>query len=88
MHITPYQLLIVASMVEREALLARDRPRVAAVIYNRLRLGMPLGIDSTIRYALHDFRKPLTEAQLQDRLPLQHPHRIAACRRPRSAIPG
>jgi cell division protein YceG involved in septum cleavage len=64
LHVTPYQLLIVASMVEREALLASDRPRVAAVIYNRLRLGMPLGIDSTIRYALHDFSKPLTEAQL------------------------
>jgi UPF0755 protein len=65
LHITSYQLLIVASMVEREALLARDRPRVAAVIYNRLRLGIPLGIDSTIRYALHDFSKPLTDAQLR-----------------------
>jgi cell division protein YceG involved in septum cleavage len=65
LHITPYELLIVASMIEREALLAHDRGRVAAVIYNRLRLGMPLGIDSTIRYALHDFTKPLTEAQLQ-----------------------
>jgi UPF0755 protein len=65
LHVTPYQLLIVASMVEREALLASDRPKVAAVIYNRLRLGMPLGIDSTIRYALNDFTKPLTEAQLQ-----------------------
>ncbi len=65
LHITPYQLLIVASMVEREALLERDRPRVAAVIYNRLRLGMPLGIDATIRYALNDFSAPLTEAQLQ-----------------------
>jgi len=65
LHITPYELLIVASMVEREALLARDRPRVAAVIYNRLRVGMPLGIDSTIRYALHDYTKPLTETQLQ-----------------------
>ncbi len=64
LHITPYQLLIVASIVEREALLARDRPRVAAVIYNRLRLGMPLGIDSTLRYALHDFSKPLTAEQL------------------------
>jgi cell division protein YceG involved in septum cleavage len=64
LHVTPYQLLIVASMVEREALLARDRPRVAAVIYNRLRIGTPLGIDSTIRYALHDYDKPLTEAQL------------------------
>jgi hypothetical protein len=65
LHVTPYQLLIVASMVEREALLASDRPKVAAVIYNRLRLGMALGIDSTIRYALNDFTKPLTEAQLR-----------------------
>jgi UPF0755 protein len=65
LHVTSYQLLIVASMVEREALLQRDRARVAAVIYNRLHLGMPLGIDSTIRYALHDYTKPLTEAQLQ-----------------------
>ncbi len=60
----PYQLLIVASMVEREALLPGDRPKVAAVIYNRLHAGMFLGIDSTIRYALHDFTTPLTEAQL------------------------
>jgi UPF0755 protein len=65
LHITPYQLLIVASMVEREALLESDRPKVAAVIYNRLRLGMPLGIDATIRYALGDFSGPLTETQLQ-----------------------
>jgi cell division protein YceG involved in septum cleavage len=65
LHIPPYQLLIVASMVEREALLRSDRPKVAAVIYNRLRLGMPLGIDATIRYALNDFSAPLTEAQLQ-----------------------
>jgi UPF0755 protein len=69
LHITPYQLLIVASMVEREALLTRDRPKVAAVIYNRLRLGMALGIDATIRYALNDFSAPLTEAQLQTNSP-------------------
>lgn len=64
LHVTPYQLLIVASMVEREAQLPGDRAKVAAVIYNRLHIGMALGIDSTIRYALDDFDKPLTEAQL------------------------
>lgn len=64
LHITPYQLLIVASMIEREAQLPGDRPKVAAVIYNRLRLGMPLGIDATIRYALDDYTHPLTAAQL------------------------
>ena len=65
LHITPYQLLIVASMVEREAQLSGDRAKVAAVIYNRLRLNMPLGIDSTIRYALNDYTQPLTAAQLE-----------------------
>jgi UPF0755 protein len=64
LHITPYELLIVASMVEREAQLPGDRAKVAAVVYNRLHLGMPLGIDATIRYALDDYTRPLTTAQL------------------------
>ena len=50
--VTPYGLLTVASMVEREARLPRDRPLIAAVIYNRLRRGMALAIDATIYYAL------------------------------------
>lgn len=62
--VTPYGLLIIASMIEREAQLPGDRPKVAAVIYNRLRANMPLGIDATIRYALNDYTKPLTAAQL------------------------
>jgi UPF0755 protein len=64
LHVTPYELLIVASMVEREAQLPGDRSKVAAVVYNRLRQGMPLGIDATIRYALNDYTQPLTAAQL------------------------
>jgi UPF0755 protein len=64
LRLTPYQLLIVASIVEREAQLTADRPKVAAVIYNRLRLNMFLGVDATIRYALHDYASPLTAAQL------------------------
>jgi UPF0755 protein len=67
--VTPYQLLIIASIIEREAATAHDRPLVAAVIYNRLRLHMTLGIDSTLRYALNDFVKPLTEAQLHSDSP-------------------
>jgi UPF0755 protein len=69
LRLTPYQMLIVASMIEREAYLPRDRPLVAAVIYNRLRLGIPLGIDSTIRFALNDYTSPLTEAQLKMQSP-------------------
>jgi uncharacterized YceG family protein len=67
--VTPYGLLTVASMVEREAALPRERPLVAAVIYNRLRQGTPLGIDATIRYALHDYTHALTESQLHSSSP-------------------
>lgn len=67
--ITPYQLLIVASIIEREAAIPHDRRLVAAVIYNRLRLNMTLGIDSTLRYALHNFTTPLTETELHSDSP-------------------
>jgi UPF0755 protein len=67
--ITPYQLLIVASIIEREAAIPHDRRLVAAVVYNRLRLNMTLGIDSTLRYALHNFTSPLTEAELHSDSP-------------------
>lgn len=49
---TPYQVVIVASIVEREAKLAADRPDVSSTIYNRLRIGMKLGADSTQTYYL------------------------------------
>ena len=47
---TPYQVLIIASMIEREARTSADRPKIARVIYNRLALGMPLEIDATLYY--------------------------------------
>ncbi|HWG74608.1 MAG TPA: endolytic transglycosylase MltG [Acidimicrobiales bacterium] len=50
---TPYQLVTVASMVEREAKRPQDRGPIASVIYNRLKGGMPLGIDATLLYGLH-----------------------------------
>jgi UPF0755 protein len=49
-NLTPYDVLIIASMVEKETVAPEERRLVAAVIYNRLRLDMPLGIDATIRY--------------------------------------
>jgi UPF0755 protein len=51
--LSPYQVVIVASMVEREAKLDEDRGPIASVIYNRLRAGMPLGVDATLLYGLH-----------------------------------
>jgi UPF0755 protein len=47
-----YQLLIVASMIEREAKIPADRPKIAAVIYNRLAAGKRLEIDATVEYAV------------------------------------
>jgi UPF0755 protein len=58
--VTPYQVITVASIVEREAKLAGDRPDVASTIYNRLKVGMPLGADSTQTYYLR-----LTDPTLQ-----------------------
>ncbi|HEX2304194.1 MAG TPA: endolytic transglycosylase MltG [Gaiella sp.] len=51
-NLTPYDVLIIASMIEKETAVPRERRLVAAVIYNRLRDRMPLGIDATIRYGL------------------------------------
>jgi uncharacterized YceG family protein len=51
-HLTPYDVLIIASMVEKETLAPDERPLVAAVIYNRLHKRMQLGIDATLRYGL------------------------------------
>jgi UPF0755 protein len=47
---TPYQMIIIASMIEREAKVDEDRPKIARVIINRFNLGMPLEIDATLLY--------------------------------------
>jgi UPF0755 protein len=68
-NLTPYDVLIIASMVEREAQVERERRLVASVIYNRLRQGMALGIDATIRYALNQWNRPLRESELETSTP-------------------
>jgi UPF0755 protein len=49
-NLTPYEILVVASLIEEETKVAEERPKVAQVIYNRLRQDIPLGIDATSRY--------------------------------------
>jgi UPF0755 protein len=63
-NLTAYDVLIIASMVEREAQLDRERPLIASVIYNRLKRDEPLGIDATIRFATNNWTEPLTESDL------------------------
>jgi UPF0755 protein len=70
-NLTPYDVLIIASMIEREAAVPSERPLVAAVIYNRLHAGMPLGIDATLRYGLHI---PPTQSILQSQLESSNPY--------------
>jgi UPF0755 protein len=74
-HLTAYDVLTIASLVEAEAASAKDRPLVASVIYNRLRDGMMLQFDSTTRYATGNFTHPLTVSQLKSTSPYNtHTH--------------
>ena len=70
-NLTPYDVLTIASMVEKETIAPDERPKVAAVIYNRLKAGMPLGIDATIRYGLD---VPGTEALRVSQLESDNPY--------------
>lgn len=66
-NLTPYEVVIIASMIEREARLDSERPLIAAVIYNRLRKRMTLGIDATIQYAVSGptgWKTTLTQSDL------------------------
>ncbi len=60
MLLTPYQVLIIASLIEREARVDEDRPKIARVILNRLALGMPLQIDASLYYH-QDGTRPFSE---------------------------
>jgi UPF0755 protein len=70
-NLTAYDVLIIASMIEKEVQVPKERPLVAAVIYNRLHAGLPLGIDATIRYGLHI---PPTEPIHQSELDSDSPY--------------
>jgi len=69
-NLTPYDVLIIASMIEREVVVPRERRLVAAVVYNRLRASMPLQIDATLRYGLGiPPTEPITKADLASASP-------------------
>ena len=63
-NLTERDVVTIASMVEEEAQLDSERELIAAVIYNRLGEGIPLGIDATIRFATGNYTEPLTESEL------------------------
>ena len=64
-NLTPYEVLTIASLVERETAVPRERKLIASVIYNRLSQDQSLGIDATVRFFTGNWDKPLTQSQLQ-----------------------
>jgi UPF0755 protein len=68
-NLTPYDVLTIASMIEREARVDSERKLIAAVIYNRLHLHMPLGIDATLLYEQGSWTHQLTVSELAAHTP-------------------
>jgi UPF0755 protein len=65
-NLTPFDVLTIASLVEREAAVASERPLIASVIYNRLRDGIRLDIDATTRFVTGNWDEPLKVSELQN----------------------
>jgi UPF0755 protein len=68
-NLTAYDVLKIASLVERETPSDKERPLIASVIYNRLKLPEPLSIDASIRYQLHNWSSPLKQSELDKDTP-------------------
>ncbi len=67
-NLTAYDVLKIASLISEEAMLTQDLPKAASVIYNRLRLHIDLGLDSTVAYATGNYGT-LTEKDLHSKSP-------------------
>lgn len=65
LNLTEYELLTVASLIEREAANDEERALISSVIYNRIRAGMPLQIDATIQYARGEQKENLSLQDLE-----------------------
>ena len=68
-NLTPYDVLIIASLVEREAAVAKERPIIASVVYNRLHNDLRLDIDATVRFVTGNWTKPLKVSELENPSP-------------------
>ncbi|HEX2054403.1 MAG TPA: endolytic transglycosylase MltG [Actinomycetota bacterium] len=74
---TPYEILVIASLIEEEAKSAEERDEISSVIHNRLRQNMALGIDATIQYAVRKYEgQPLTVSDLNINSPFNSRTRV------------
>ncbi len=80
--LSAYETVIVASMIEAEARVEAERPKIASVIYNRLDEGIALGIDATIIYGLGERGRTLTTSDLQTDSPFNTRERTGLPPRP------
>ena len=65
LNLTEYEIVTVASLIERESANPEERPKIASVVYNRIRAGMLLQIDATVQYALGRPKENLSLADLE-----------------------
>jgi UPF0755 protein len=63
--LSPHNVIVIASLIEREARIPEERMRISGVIYNRLQKGMPLQIDATVLYSLGEHRETVTYKDLE-----------------------
>src|SRR2546427_1393936 len=68
--LSTHQLLTLASIIEREAVVKDEQKLISAVFWNRLKLGMPLQADPTVQYAVAKERRALSRADLA----IDHPY--------------
>jgi len=68
-NMTEHKIVTLASIIEKESGVDEERPHIAGVFLNRLRIGMPLGADPTVRFALKKLTGPLTVSDLQNASP-------------------
>jgi UPF0755 protein len=73
--ITPYQAVIIGSLIERESRLDDELPKVSRVVYNRLEDGIPLGIDAAVLYGLGRTSGGLTASDLAKDTPYENRRR-------------
>jgi UPF0755 protein len=68
-NLTNEQIVILASVIEKESRINAERPRVSGVFYNRLERKIPLGADATVRYAVKNFNRPIKKSELNSDSP-------------------